>query len=192
MRTSFSRPVHPHRLSTHNCYQRSVNLVIQAMLGHLDEPLDLAKFAHVAAMSPFHFHRVFKEVVGITPGKFLATLRLETAKRLLQSTDLPVTEICLDVGYNSLGTFTTLFTRSVGLAPGRFRHVATSALKTKSGVAGDEVGSRRGKFFWEGATAGITDSVLSRKVSELRLAPADVQVRLRVFARNAEPPNQQD
>jgi AraC-like DNA-binding protein len=86
-----------------------------------DGHYDLRHLAQRAAMSQYHFLRVFRATTGITPGRFLAALRIEVAKRLLLGTKLTVTSICLDAGYESLGTFTRLFTEFVGASPTRFR-----------------------------------------------------------------------
>lgn len=96
---------------------------LAAMQGPLDRPLPLATLAEIAGLSPFHFARTFRQATGSPPGQFLAALRLEQAKRLLLTTDLPVTEICFAVGYDSLGTFTTRFTQLVGLPPSRVRRL---------------------------------------------------------------------
>jgi AraC-like DNA-binding protein len=93
------------------------------MRQRLDEPLPLDAMAEVAALSRYHFARVFQLVTGLPPARFLATLRLAEAKRLLVTTSLNVTDICFRVGYNSLGSFTVRFTQSVGVSPTRFRRL---------------------------------------------------------------------
>jgi AraC family transcriptional regulator len=80
--------------------------------------------ADIAALSPSHFCRVFRSIVGIPPVAFQAALRLDLAKRLLLTTSLSVTEICFAVGYDSPGTFTARFSRSVGLPPRSLRDLA--------------------------------------------------------------------
>ncbi|HEX2252934.1 MAG TPA: AraC family transcriptional regulator [Thermoanaerobaculia bacterium] len=97
---------------------------IEAMKEHLDRPFELEQMAEVAMMSPFHFHRVFRDATGIPPHRFLTALRVSAAKRLLASSDLSVTDISLEVGYSSLGTFTRRFKELVGTAPMRFRELA--------------------------------------------------------------------
>jgi AraC-like DNA-binding protein len=96
------------------------------MLMHerMDEALSLQDLADVAFMSPFHFNRVFRQVTGIPPSQFLYALRLETAKRLLLTSHFSVTDVCFEVGYNSLGTFTTRFTQLVGMSPSLLRRMA--------------------------------------------------------------------
>ncbi|HEX5502497.1 MAG TPA: helix-turn-helix transcriptional regulator, partial [Thermomicrobiales bacterium] len=101
----------------------AIGRALAAMRGPLEGPLSLPALAEVAGLSPFHFARTFRQATGSPPGQFLAALRLERAKRLLLTTDLPVTEICFAVGYDSLGTFTTRFTQLVGLPPSRVRRL---------------------------------------------------------------------
>lgn len=91
------------------------------MRDRLDDPHQLHDLAQSALMSPSHFHRVFTETTAATPGRFLTALRIARAKRLLMETSMTSTEVALAVGYASFGTFTSQFTRLVGLPPGRFR-----------------------------------------------------------------------
>jgi AraC-like DNA-binding protein len=93
------------------------------MRSELDQPLRLEAMADVAALSVWHFARVFHHVTGLPPAQFLATLRLAEAKRLLLTTTLSVADVCFQVGYNSPGSFTTRFTESVGVSPGQFRRL---------------------------------------------------------------------
>jgi AraC family transcriptional regulator len=102
-------------------HMAAVERVIQTMHASLAEPLSLEDMADIACLSPYYFNRVFHQSIGIPPGEFLATLRLNAAKRLLLTTSLNVTEICFAVGYNGLGTFTTRFTQLIGLSPRRLR-----------------------------------------------------------------------
>ena len=83
----------------------------------LDHPLRLADAAREARLSPFHYHRLFARTFGETPHEFLTRLRIDRAKRLLARDQLPVTDVCLAVGYESLGSFSTLFRTMVGYAP---------------------------------------------------------------------------
>ena len=84
-------------------------------------PLDVPAMARAALMSPAHFSRRFREAYGETPYGYLRTRRVERAMALLRRGDLPVTEVCLEVGFTSLGSFTSTFTRLVGAAPGAYR-----------------------------------------------------------------------
>jgi len=98
--------------------------VMRYIRDNLHEPLTVGELSRYAAYSPYHFIRIFKEQTGLTPQAWIASLRLQRAKELLMSTDLPVRDIALELGYQSLGTFTTRFGRSVGLTPAGFRESA--------------------------------------------------------------------
>jgi AraC-like DNA-binding protein len=110
-----------HRGDTVEAYETAVVRVIRHMKAGLAEPLDLDEIAHIAAMSKFHLVRVFDEVTGTTPHHFLACLRIQRAKELLLNSEAPITELCLEVGYNSLGTFSKTFSELVGVSPQEFR-----------------------------------------------------------------------
>jgi AraC-like DNA-binding protein len=85
------------------------------------EPLDVAAIARAAHASPAHFSRSFRDAFGETPHQYLLTRRMERAKHLLRSTNLSVTEVSLEVGFRSLGSFSATFKRSVGVTPTRYR-----------------------------------------------------------------------
>ncbi len=85
------------------------------------QPLDVTALARIAVLSPSHFTRKFRATFGETPHQYLYRRRVERAKWLLRSTDLPVTDICYEVGYGSLGTFIRTFVRIVGETPTRHR-----------------------------------------------------------------------
>jgi AraC family transcriptional regulator len=101
-----------------------VEHVVEEMRERFREPLTLEELAGMAILSPYHFHRVFRDVTGVPPGRFLAAVRMEEAKRLVLTTPLRITDICLDVGYASFGTFTTQFKQLVGLNPRQLRRLA--------------------------------------------------------------------
>ena len=103
---------------------QAVERAIQAMHTHLHELLTLEDLASVACLSPSHFTRVFDRLIGIPPGEFLSALRFQAARRLLLTTPLSVTEICFEVGYTSIGSFTSRFTHRVGLSPRLLRQRA--------------------------------------------------------------------
>jgi AraC-like DNA-binding protein len=87
----------------------------------LEEELTLADLGLEAGLSSWHLLRAFREAFGETPHAFHTRLRLERAKDLLTVSSRPVTEICFDVGFTSLGSFSTLFRRQVGVSPVEFR-----------------------------------------------------------------------
>jgi transcriptional regulator GlxA family with amidase domain len=89
------------------------------------KPLDVSTLAGIALVSKAHFIRVFKDTFGETPHRYLQRRRVERAMFLLRETDRSVTEICFDVGFNSLGTFSRTFTEIVGDPPTTYRCRAT-------------------------------------------------------------------
>jgi AraC-like DNA-binding protein len=85
------------------------------------QPLDVPALARLAYSSPAHFSRQFSAVFGETPHRYLQRRRVERSMELLRETGRPVTEICFDVGFNSLGTFSRTFSEIVGESPSRYR-----------------------------------------------------------------------
>lgn len=96
------------------------------------EPLSVGDLARGAGYSPAHFSREFRRTFGEAPHSYLLTRRLERAAALLRSTDRSVAEICFAVGLQSVGSFTTSFTRTYGVSPTGYRaafpHAADYAL----------------------------------------------------------------
>jgi AraC family transcriptional regulator len=105
-------------------HRRAVERVITSARERLCEPISLQDMSRVAYLSAFHFNRVFHQITGLPPAKFISAMRLNEAKRLLLNTNLSITDICFEVGYNSLSTFTRRFTQRVGLGPREFRYLA--------------------------------------------------------------------
>lgn len=93
------------------------------MRENLGEQLTVDGMARMALFSKFHFTRIFQRITGLSPGRFMAALRLQRAKQLLISTSLSVTEISHQVGYSSVGTFSTRFSSSVGVSPSTYRQL---------------------------------------------------------------------
>ncbi len=94
-------------------------------------PLTITELANVAALSPNHFLRTFKQAFQQTPYQYLVSKRLERAQALLLHSDLSVTDICFSVGFESLGSFSWLFRRRTGLSPEHFRQQNRSTLRSK-------------------------------------------------------------
>jgi len=117
---------HRIRESTVASHRVGVAHAIDLMRADVSAPLRLPHLAKVAGMSEYHFVRVFHESTGLPPLRFLSALRLARARDMLISTDDSVIEICLDVGYSSIGTFTRRFTELVGISPLRLRQCARS------------------------------------------------------------------
>lgn len=103
-----------------------------------EEPITVEAAAHTVLISPFHFIRRFREVFGETPSQYRARERVELARRLLAGGELSVTEVCLEVGFTSLGSFSALFRRRVGMSPSEYRRAKRTlvAVGGESEVAG--------------------------------------------------------
>lgn len=101
--------------------------VITYIQQNIHEPLLLSKLANYAGYSPYHFTRVFKERTGLSPLYYVSSLRLQRAKDLLLHTHLNIRDIGLEIGQQSLGTFTSRFTNRVGVTPAQFRNSTAQA-----------------------------------------------------------------
>jgi AraC-like DNA-binding protein len=91
-------------------------------------PLNLPDISAQANFSPYHFLRVYKQTFQETPHEFLTRLRIERAKTLLARGSHNVTEACFEVGFSSLGSFSTLFAQRVGLPPSEYRRYVRSGI----------------------------------------------------------------
>lgn len=100
---------------------KAVERAITTMHTHLGDKLTIDDLARAAMFSKFHFSRVFTRTTGISPGRFLSALRIEAAKHLLLTTTHTVADIGHQVGYNSVGTFSSRFRTSVGISPITYR-----------------------------------------------------------------------
>ncbi len=87
----------------------------------LDKPLDLETIARESFLSPFHLHRLYSRVFGETPHRYAVRRRMDRARRLLANSEMPVTDVCLETGFQSLGSFSTLFRRENGCSPQQYR-----------------------------------------------------------------------
>jgi len=108
----------------HDLHMRSIERVIRTISNRLHVAMTNEEMADIACFSPCHFNRLFHKLIGIPPIQFHYALRMARAKELLIDTDLRITEICFDVGYNSLGTFISRFNELVGISPSAFRRLA--------------------------------------------------------------------
>ncbi|REK77903.1 helix-turn-helix transcriptional regulator [Paenibacillus paeoniae] len=104
-----------------------IDEIIAYIHQHIYDSLPLARLASHVAYSPYHFTRLFKERMGISPMYYVSSIRLQKAKDLLLQTNLSVRDISLEIGQQSLGTFTTRFTERVGMTPAQFRNTAQDA-----------------------------------------------------------------
>ena len=95
------------------------------LLRELSDPSPtIEELAREVGISPFHFIRQFEAVFGLTPHQFRIQVRLDRAKDLLACGEHSVTDVCMEVGFSSLGSFSTLFTQRVGESPSAYRRRA--------------------------------------------------------------------
>lgn len=128
------------------------------------EPLDVGAVAAVAHVSAAHFSRTFRAVFGETPHRYLQRRRVERSMFLLRETDRSVTDICLDVGFNSLGTFSRTFRDIVGETPSAYREgngpivapncVQLVAMRPRAGARDGASTGMHSSSFGEASAAG--------------------------------------
>jgi len=99
------------------------------------EPLGLEALAARSDLSPFHFLREFRRAFGTTPGAYLTRVRIERARDLLARGETSVTDACFEVGYASLGSFSAMFARQVGCAPGEYRRRVRRMVQVPAQIA---------------------------------------------------------
>ena len=101
-----------------------------------DLPLDLNEISSHACFSRYHFLRLFRQAFHKTPHQYLIERRIERAKELLRTDELRVTDVCFEVGFQSLGSFSSLFHKSVGHPPVTFREKSRETQAAKRQVPG--------------------------------------------------------
>src|SRR5262245_62376267 len=106
---------------TQETYRRRILAVQLFIEEHLEEELGLDRLARVAHFSPFHFHRLFRALVGEAVSEYVRRLRLEAAAVLLKTTGRPVTQVAFDAGYTTHEAFTRAFRLMFGVSPSQYR-----------------------------------------------------------------------
>ena len=109
------------RTITYNDYTQRINKVVAYINDHLDESLDLKTLAEVAALSDFHFHRVFKALKGESIGAHISRLRIEAAARLLRYSALSIEDIAFNIGYEAPAALSKAFKNQYGITPTQYR-----------------------------------------------------------------------
>ena len=106
---------------TYNDYIQRINKVVAYINNYLDETLDLKTLANEAALSDFHFHRIFKALKGEAIGGYITRLRLEATARLLRYTALTIEEIAFNIGYETPASLSKAFKKQYGISPTEYR-----------------------------------------------------------------------
>lgn len=132
---------------TQSFYERAVAKAVEQVVLNLDCALDLAALARSAALSPFHFHRVFRGAVGETPLELHRRLRMERAAFSLRHHDAPVTVIAFAAGYETHESFTRAFRAHYGCSPTEFRQGSTPAGTSCERLPQIELPARSGIHF---------------------------------------------
>jgi AraC family transcriptional regulator len=122
---------------TVDSYHERISLVLLHIQRNLDAPLSLDELADVAHFSPFHFHRVFRGMVGESVKEHVRRLRLERAAQQLRATDRSVLDVALEAGYETHESFTRAFAEAFRMPPSEFRknHEAAFEARLASGTA---------------------------------------------------------
>ncbi|MES2521599.1 MAG: AraC family transcriptional regulator [Gemmatimonadota bacterium] len=155
---------------TRDSYTHAIERVIGHLVANLDGSADLAELASLAHLSPFHFHRVFRGMVGETPLELLRRLRLERAAHQLRHTALPVTTIAFSAGYETHEAFTRAFRLAFGDAPSAFRlnRRGRAVLAAGCGIHFDANGTSAS--FTPRDTGGSSMQIQLQQLPALRLA----------------------
>lgn len=109
------------RAATREELYRRLHLAREYAAAFFDQSITLSDLAQVAGLSTNHLLRTFRSLFGQTPYQYLVGLRIDRARKLLETSGTPVTEICFAVGWKSLGSFNVLFHRHTGMSPSEYR-----------------------------------------------------------------------
>jgi AraC family transcriptional regulator len=104
-----------------NPYKQLMNLVVNHIHQHINGDLSLHTLAKIASFSPFHFHRMFKAMMGETVNDYVKRIRVQKAATKLLYSNLPVTEIAFDCGFSSVSTLSRAFKQHYGVSPSAYR-----------------------------------------------------------------------
>lgn len=132
---------------TRTYYHQAVRRAVTEVLAGLDEALDLERLAATVQLSPFHFHRIFRGLVGETPLELQRRLRLERAAVQLTTGGTGVTTIAFGAGYETHESFTRAFRARYGMSPSEFRKAARNGGDDCAGPARTALASRSGIHF---------------------------------------------
>ena len=144
-------------------YETAVRSAVERVFHRLDEALDLTALAQAAALSPLHFHRIFRGMTGETPLELHRRLRMERAAHQLASGHAPVTRIAFDAGYETHESFTRAFGDHYGVSPSAFRQSASRARADCARPPPLELAARSGLHFRPGGQSPLSPSLTLTK-----------------------------
>lgn len=171
---------------TRSDYEAAVLRAVERVIGALDEALDLEALARGAALSTFHFHRVFRGVLGETPLELHRRLRLERAAERLSGPACAVTQVAFDAGYDTHESFTRAFRDHYGLTPSAFRERAADAASSCHGGPPTELPSRSGLHVRDGRV-DLSALTLSTGDSHMKVTVENLPARRLMTVRHVGP-----
>jgi AraC family transcriptional regulator len=110
------------KIITYNEYQKAINLAVDYINAHINETVDLKSLSEIANISAFHFHRIFKAIIGESVASYISRLRLENVAQQLQTSNQTLDEIAEKTGYQSQFSLSKAFKKHFGIAPSAFRN----------------------------------------------------------------------
>jgi len=155
--------------ATRSFYEEAVQRTIDAIVANLDEALDLDTLASAAGMSPYHFHRMFRGMVGETPLELARRLRMERAARQVLANDRPITQIAFDAAYETHEAFTRAFRLWYRTSPSGFRLRAHARTEIPA-ACGVHFGHAVGQSFVARDSGGRDMTVEIKQMPEMRVA----------------------
>lgn len=129
-----TREVEPVDKSLRQFHLGTIENAKEYILQHFNENISLHRLAQYCCVSPFHFSRIFKSVMNVSPHQYLAEIRLNHAKVLLTTTNEPITDIAFACGYNSIEHFATAYRQRFKINPSRFRKEIVVDSRTNDGL----------------------------------------------------------
>ncbi len=114
--------------TTENEYHKAVNRVVEYIDQHLTEPVDLATLAEIAHISTFHFHRIFRSMMGENVGEYIQRLRLEHAAQRLRTSSAQLESLIEKSGYQTIQAFSKAFKKHFGISPVAYRSMANNEI----------------------------------------------------------------
>jgi AraC family transcriptional regulator len=107
--------------TSHGLDDRRLNRVLDFMSAHLEDDIGLEDLAAIASLSPFHFSRMFRARTGVSPHRYLSSLRIERSKTMLTLGDASLADIAMAICFSTQGNFSRAFKAATGMTPGEFR-----------------------------------------------------------------------